>query len=353
MLFKPTPKALPRRFAPPTRPFAIASKRRAAKVASEKEAELIAHANTGKLLARLGLGSSSEVSKGSRRSDVLVDRAALAILNKKLAKGGHFGLTGKPARVVRRRPGSELKKIKRWGAEYTLTRKARHILTQVSAPVGTGIALQVHVPHWDHASEVWKTLAYVAAIPVGERLAFTLKLAPEIAMRAIAAPKGPSKYLQDRLATKLREAFPEGDAPAFMIVLETTGEPRLSSSTNGLHIHGTIERPRSGAVCHLKDALCDAAGKISGAGRARQLHLVSSLNPVGWTAYLLKNALSTEMALKEARTISACSFVPASQSTLAASARLRRQAKRWFNSRRDDEDLVWVSRRKALARTLL
>lgn len=331
------------------------SKRKAARIAKEEEERLIASANTRRFLVQRGWAPpSSDLSKFSRRSDPLVDRAALEFLDKKLASGGHFGLTTSPARLVRLRPTSELNKLKRWGAKYTLSRKARHILTRVHSPTGLGTAYLIHVPIWDHASDVWKTLALVTSIPVGQRLAFNLNLAPDIALRAIKSKKGPAKYLQDRLATELRLAFPGRPQPAFFMQLEMLDASRRCPDTYGLHLHGVIERPSSDAdVGRMKEALRRAAGKTVAAKRARLLLLRSALNPLGWAAYIYKHRLATSAAIRDCRLLLACPPVPGADTVLAASARLRAQAQAWYNAQREDEDLIWVSRKKTISRVTL
>jgi hypothetical protein len=342
-----------------TPPTLTARKRKVHRSARLKEDGLIAAANTARFLVERGWRSSlSDFPKYSRQSDPLVDRAALEFLDRKLAKGGHFGLTASPACLVRLRPASELVKLKRWGAKHTLSRKARHALTPTFSPTGAKPAYLIHVNNWDHASEVWKLVSYISCIPVGERLTFNLDLTPQIALRAIQSQEGPAMFLQDRIASQLRRTFNPNSSPAFAMQLETA-EPwegsRRAPVPAGLHVHGVIERPRRAQdLKALKRALINVSGESNKKQRPRMLKLKSCLNPIGWATYIYKRRLQTSAALYDARLtlthIPICKLTE-KQPVLAASARLRSRAQAWYKAQREDETLTWISPKKGIART--
>lgn len=327
------------------------NKRKAARIVQLEEAKQIASANARRFATSRGwVRPSSDFPKASRQSDPLVDRTVLTVLDRKLASGGHFTLTAAPSRLVRPRPVSELNRLKRWGPNYTLLRRARHFVSKAPSPMSSGASYLIHVPHWDHASEVWKTLAYVSCIPVGQRLAFTLNLDPDVAFRAMKSAKGPSKFLQDRIAAALRRAFPEQCRPSFLLHLETVQGSNRSAHFAGLHVHGIIERPQMGqSIQQLKEALRHAGGKIRDSSRARQLLIRSALNPIGWTAYIYKNRLSTASAIRETRILAGVPTGQGTDTVLAASSRLRAQAQAWYAARRRDENPIWVSRKRMIA----
>lgn len=326
-------------------------KRRKARKAKAREEELIVSA---RLAARFrssgGAGPLSGFSKPVRRSDFHVDRTVLEYLDRKLAKGGQFGLSDAPARLVRTRPKSELNKIVQWGSKPTLARKARHMLTRVPSSTGYKEAYLIHVPHWDFASDVWKVLSYVTSIPVGHRLAFSLVLTEDIAGRSLKSRKGPAAYLQDRIATELRNAFPGEPRPAFMMMLETTGQDWSTPEGLGLHLHGVLELPTARSMPRLKRALLRAAGEAPGARRARQLLIRSALNPLGWTAYIFKHCLTTDRAVQTAQAVLHHPPAIGPVTLIAATSRLKADARGWYMAQRDSEDLVWVARKSAISK---
>jgi len=326
-----------------------ARRRKAARLNREKEAKLIGSANARRFLVQRGWApASSGFSEGSRKSNPLVDRQIIEILSKKTAGGGFLGLTGRPSRIVRPRPAWELKKLKKPGVQQYISRQAQWRLTKVPTPNGSSLpAYVIHVPIWDHASEALKALAYVSCIPVGERLAFTLRLASTVVHRALLSPKGVARYIQDRIATELRHAMP-GVRPDFMMILETTGDGLGPPEQLGLHVHGVIvQRSKNDPV--LRAALRRSAGETDARKQARLLTVRSALHPLGWTAYIFKHRLLTSRAIKNAQMMlhhrTTVDVVP----VLGATANLRKQAQRWFNSYRESEDVIYQMRKSGIA----
>lgn len=329
-------------------------KRRATRIAKSKEGKLVASASTRRFLAQKGWGASLGLSRSTRRSDPLVDCVALEYLDRKLALGGQFGLTAVPPRLVPVRPTSELNRLKRWGQKYSLARKARHALSHIPSESGSRPRYLIHVPHWGYASEVWKTLAYMTCIPVGHRITFNLNLTHDIALRALQSKRGPTKYLQARIATELRASFPGQRQPDFMMVLECVGDGWGAPDRLGLHVHGvlyapfgeqTVQSPRQ-IMQRIKNALRRAGGKFSAATIARQLLSRSALNTIGWTAYLYKQRHTTSLAIQNAQRLLGMRPGRTPIPLLAATAGLRAQAQRWYAARRGDQDLIWVARKK-------
>lgn len=323
-------------------------KRKAARLDKKKETQLIASAHTRRFVVQRGWApATSDFSKASRKSNPQVDRQIIKFLDKKTAIGGFFGLTGRPSRLVRPRTSSEYSKLKRPGVQQFISRQAQGKLSRVPTPNGSASpAYLIHAPIWDHASETLKALAYVTCIPVGQRLAFTLHLADEIVRRALLSPKGVSGYLQDRIASELRATM-NGDKPDFIMGLETTGDGWGPPGQLGLHIHGVIMRC-SGTLPSLKAALRRAAGKTEPRKKARLLTVRSALHPLGWTAYIIKHWLLTSQAIKNAQKFIGLRTTSDLVTVLGATANLRKQARGWYNSYRESEDLIFLMRKKGI-----
>jgi hypothetical protein len=196
-----------------------------------------------------------------------------------------------------------------------------------------------------------KVLAYMMAIPVHQRYAFTLKISPAIQRRALGSPLGVAKYLQARIARALRDAFDGLPAPDFLMALEWVFDQQGVTELITLHVHGVVKVPDHlipGAgpgmwnLDKTEDALRSAGGVFVGRARARQLDTRHARNPVGWTAYILKNRLATHAALKSGRRMAGLAPHPEHEGIVAATANLRAEGQRWYEEARRSEEMFLV-----------
>lgn len=342
--------------------------RRRTKLVKELEAELTGREYSsrpirwGKVVPRvLVMPNGSKVPKAKSRSDLLLDRAVLQQLAKKLASGGTFALTAKPGRPVPNRTQKQLHKTKRFGVATTLARHARGRLSKITDlglagdPVRN--AWKVHTPNWDHVSDVIKAVAYGAAIPDRRRFTFTLNLSPDIQVKALRS-KGFAKFMQDRIARELRKVFP-GKQVGFVFVVEGAYDVQGVEELIPFHLHGAIEVPDyvlDGEIIEftshegtVAEALRVAGGKFAGKARARQVKLDPMYNVVGWFSYLAKARFITARALRSARQMARIPLPPA-EGIVAATSKLRAAGQRWFNEARATEVRFAVRAKKRLPR---
>lgn len=327
--------------------------RRRAKLVKEVEASLAGReylsrpVRWGKAVPpMLVVRNGSKVSKTKSRSDLLLDRAILQQLGKKLASGGVFALTSKPSRPVPKRSLGLLHRAKRFSIAMTLARHARGRLSKLmdlaGDPVRNGWA--AYVPNWTHVSDVIKAVAYGAAIPDQNRHAFTLNLAPGIQTKALRS-KGFAKFMQDRIARELRRAFPDRHI-GFVFVVEGAYDIQGVQELIPFHLHGAIEVPdyyleggRIDFMSHegdVAEALRAAGGHMPPELRPRQVMLKRTYNVVGWFSYLAKARFVTIHALRSARKMGRIPS-PRSEGIVAATAKLRAAGQQWFNEVRKDE----------------
>jgi hypothetical protein len=189
------------------------------------------------------------------------------------------------------------------------------------------------------------------AIPAHQRYAFTLKVSPAIQQRAMASPLGIAKYLQARIAAVFRNTFEGMASPEFVMALEWVFDQQGVTELIALHVHGVVKVPDHvipGAgpgmwnLDKVEEALREAGGVFVGRARARQLDTRYARNPIGWTAYILKNRLATYAALKSGRRMSGLPAHPDSEGIVAATAKLRAEGQRWYEQARRTEEMFPV-----------
>ncbi|MDP3745615.1 MAG: hypothetical protein Q8Q88_01065 [Phenylobacterium sp.] len=257
-------------------------------------------------------GIPSKVSNPRTRSDLLDDREILKRINGSIRKRNSVALTAGPTRVVKE--------------------EATPSPINPEDDSSTGKVEKVHVRHWDHSSQIMKSLAYGAAIPSSRRHAMTIRIRPDIIDHALRSPKGFVGYMQDRITRFMKKALgPTLPVPDFMIAVE--GVP-----LEDFHLHGAIDLPVDAKLVEtIKRALLEASGDVTGPARARKVHFKRIDQVAGWFAYIGKARLSTEESLKIDRQRRGIPPLPKKEGLVGANLALRRAGKDWFQAARRTE----------------
>lgn len=278
---------------------------------TRRESELALDLKIKRITSKLS-GSPSKVSNPRSRSDLLADREILKRINGSIRKGNSVALTAGPTRIVEDDPIPST------------------IIPEDDR--STGKIEKFHVRHWDHSSQIIKSLAYGAAIPPDRRHAMTIRIRSDVIDHALRSPKGFIGYMQDRIARFMKKALgPTIPLPNFMIAVE--GVP-----LEDFHLHGAIDLPTDPKlVATIKTALRDASGDVTGPARARKVHLKRIDHVAGWFDYVSKARLVTEESLRIDRQRRGIPALNKKESLIGATLGVRRQGRAWFEAARSSE----------------
>lgn len=292
-------------------------------------------------------GSLSKVSSTSSRSDMLLDRAILQEIVKKMRRGGLFALTAQPHRPVVQR-GTNTKgarkriSTRQRGYLKDSSREAKRHITPGTDPSGKQVT-RIYLPNWDHVSDVIKAVCYGEAMDKGTRHAFTLRLTQEVREAALRSSRGFVPYMQSEIARHLKRALPAYHPIQFVIVLEAAYFQQAIVS-EPFHLHGAIEIPPEpdrlilGSIRDsVEEALWAAGGRLPPKRKARQLLIKRMYRPLGWFAYLSKFRLVTLEALGVARKQLGVPDHSHQEKVVAATTGVRRAGKAWFSAARTME----------------
>jgi len=147
-------------------------------------------------------------------------------------------------------------------------------------------------PHWDKGTTPIKVMAL--SLESSERGAWTinLRLTPEVCAKALASPRGPASFLQDRVRKAMEREF--GASPEFWFVVERDNDQRF-------HLHGAVvcEIGDEAVVARIEKALEAAGGRWdSRAGRLYQQKGRVLIDPFWWAAYVIKDLNLTAIGIE-------------------------------------------------------
>lgn len=152
------------------------------------------------------------------------------------------------------------------------------VLSEIENKIGT-----YRLPHWDHTTISLKVMAMSIISAEEGAQTINLHLSPDVEGQAVASPRGPAGYMQDRIRRALAGVF-GGVAPEFWFTVE-------SDRKGHFHLHGAVVTPSSPNARKLvDDALRTAGGKWrNGKGQLHQQLSVELLDPIYWASYTLKH----------------------------------------------------------------
>lgn len=171
-------------------------------------------------------------------------------------------------------------------------------------------------PHWDKGTIPIKVLAM--SLEASKRGAWTINLHPsqEICLKALASPRGPASFLQDRVRKGFKSEF--GHTPEFWFTVERDNDTRF-------HLHGavTCDISDEDAVRRVDAALRSAGGRweASRGGPLFQQQGRVLTEPFLWAAYAIKDLSLTAISVD--------------RKLLASTAEIRAAARGTWNFTRD------------------
>jgi hypothetical protein len=280
---------------------------------------------------------------------MLLDRAILQQIVKKMRRGGLFALTAKaPRPVVKKGTNTKgtRKRISKRQRGYLRdsSREAKRYITHGTDSSGKQVT-RIYLPNWDHVSDVTKAVCYGEAMNKTTRYAFTLRLSEKVWETALRSSRGFVPYMQSEIARHLKQALPNYHPVQFVIVLEAAYFQQ-SILSEPFHLHGAIEippEPDEWTVGCIEDsveaALRSAGGQLPPKRRARQLHIRRMYRPLGWFAYLSKFRLVTLEALAVGRKQLGIPEHARQEAVVGATTGIRRAGKAWFSTARSTEQV--------------
>jgi len=174
---------------------------------------------------------------------------------------------------------------------------------------------KVGLPHWDHTDPLLRMLGWSMASWELDATPFTLRLNPDLIIRAEADRRGMSRYLQDRIGRHLRTKL--GSPAPFWFAVET-------SAMGECHLHGAVVIP-PGQIDLVKAALKSAGGSW---GRSRQLRFSERGDAAKWVGYCTKWFYGSKTRVRD-------------EATTAATNDIRRLAKEWHQKVRQEERVIY------------
>lgn len=204
--------------------------------------------------------------------------------------------------------------------DFRLQKTRKHVASSIDKK---DVERRFWCPHWDHATDSVKGLAWSMVAYEHRAYSMSVNLGDDVI--AIIKKKGPgfSKHLAERIRTHLRRRLePKGmKVPEFFFWVEKP-TPRVEAKTRVReHIHGAIliDHNEPDMLEQVVLALRTAGG--SWAPLAKQVHLKPLYTPARWLTYMTKWEPGTKLRLGD-------------DSVSAATTGMRQMARRWYEDAR-------------------